>query len=214
MNTQHSDDDFLNSLYKKAATEKPPTELDKEILTLAKTNHQASRFTKMMSLQRVLSVAAVMVLSVYIFFEVDKDLPTQMEQDLFSPPQSMLRSAPSSSIGNSYSDTHPSSVQQTESFEMNEVAPVMEQLKMKQAKKSAEKESVRFMADEISELAAQEASQEDLSVLTAEEMLKEITQLLASEKIAEATELYKHFKQLFPEHTVPEGIVDAIGKLE
>lgn len=216
MKTQHSDDDFLNRLYKQTATEKPPEYLDKTILALAKANHPPSRFAKMMNLQRVLSVAAVMVLSVYVFFEVDKEQPIQMEQDMFFPSQNMLRSAPSpsssSSSRNSSSPTPPYSVQETDSFELNEAAPVMEQLKMKQAKKSSKKESAYFMADEISELAAQEASQDDLAVVTANEMLEEITQLLASGKKAEATELYKRFKKVFPQYPVPQGIVEAIGK--
>lgn len=219
MNNHDSEDDFLNKLYQQSAIDKPPVELDKQILELAKANRQRNRFAMTMNLQRVLSVAAVMVLSVCIFFEIDKDHPAGIDQELFYPPQNMLRSSPSSA-----------SRQQTKPLEMNEEAQVIKSLKMKQAKELSEKESANFMADDVSELSAQEPSTSDSSARSAmpimqkslkrelaqeipeaEDMLKAIKQLLASGKEQEAKLVYGEFKILFPKYPVPRFMRDAMN---
>ena len=118
MINNNSDDEFLDKLYKQSAIEKPPTDLDQQILELAKANHQRTRFAKTMNLQRVLSVAAVMVLSVYIFFEVGGDRPMRIDEDFIYPQKSILRSSPSAT--------------QPDSLELKDAANLEKQLKKKE----------------------------------------------------------------------------------
>jgi hypothetical protein len=240
MINDNSDDEFLDTLYKQSALEKPPADVDKQILALAKTNHQRNRFAMTMNLQRVLSVAAVMVLSVYIFFEVGGDRPTRMDEEFLYPDKSILRSSPSAT--------------QPENVDMSGKDQAIKQFKNKEAKKSAERAMVEYENNAIGELAAeaQEQSESDMSGLSdvvssepsvelsatpssapssapvlmrqklkaeqalepanAEAMLKEIEQLLASGKLEQAKLVYGQFKLLFPEHPVPVFISDFIDK--
>ena len=220
MNHHDSEDDFLDALYKQSATEKPPVNIDQQILALAKETHQPKQFVKIMNFQRILSVAAVMVFAMYIFFDVDSNHSKFIDEELSYPQNNLPMSSPSSSG------------QQTELYEMNEEAPLLKQRETKQAKKSAEKDSTHFMADELSELSAQEASQNDLSAhsampikpealkkelakdtQSAENMLKDIELLLESGKKVEATIAYTHFKAVFPDYPVPESLSEAFGNM-
>tara|TARA_R110001592_G_scaffold116214_1_gene317411 strand:+ start:514 stop:1179 length:666 start_codon:yes stop_codon:yes gene_type:complete len=219
MSNHDSEDDFLSKLYKQSAIEKPPVELDKQILELAKANHQRQRFAMSMNLQRVLSVAAVMVLSVYIFFDVSNDRSSMMEEDYLYPPQKNLKSA--------------QPAPQLERLEMKDEAQMMQEKIKKEAKKSAGKEKMQYMADDISELASEAPEQQEsdtielsapqltqqkfkaersLETTKAEDMLKEIRELLASGKTKEAKQVYGQFTLLFPEYPVPAFISDAFDK--
>lgn len=208
MKNHDSDDDFLNELYKQTADERPPTELDKNILILAKAKHQQNRFAKTMNLQRILSVAAVMVLSVYIFFEVDQNHPEKISQELFHSPQKASKSASLDAINNSAE---------------------IKQNKMKHAKKLSERESPELMASDISELASQEANTSSLSARpsmtrveeelqrkladhspNSEDLFKEIEALLASGKLGEAKLAYQTFKVLFPKYNVPKAVSEIL----
>jgi len=222
MNHHDSEDDFLDALYKQSATEKPPVNIDQQILALAKETHQPKQFVKIMNFQRILSVAAVMVFAMYIFFDVDSKHSKFIDEELSYPQNSLPMSSSSPS----------SSEQQTEWYEMNEEAPLLKQRETKQAKKSTVKESAHFMADELSELSAQEASQNDLSARSAmpikpealkkelakdtqraENILKDIELLLESGKKVEATIAYTHFKAVFPDYPVPESLSEAFGNM-
>ena len=217
MSNHDSEDDFLNELYQQSALEKPPTELDKRILELSKARHQRKRFAMTMNLQRVLSVAAVMVLSVYIFFDVSSDRSTMLDEAYLYPPHQNLKSAQPAS--------------QIERLDMKEEAQVSQGSMKKEAKKPAGKEKMQFMSDEISELETEalesfeaerqgflvpeEIQQEfktkrALQLTKAEAMLKEINDLLALGKVEQAKIIYGQFKLLFPEYNVPKVTRDAI----
>ena len=224
MTNNNTEDDFLNKLYKQSALEKPPADLDQQILELAKASHQRTRFAMTMNLQRVLSVAAVMVLSVYIFFEVGSDRPMSMEEDFIYHDKSLLRSSP----------VDP----QTERLDMSDEVHAKKQVKNKEAKKSVERVMEDYEADDISEISAKAREQsgigisessselssapalmrqmskteQTLETAKAEDMLKEIEQLLASEKLEQAKLVYRQFKLLFPDYPVPVLISDAIVK--
>lgn len=215
MKTHDSGDDFLKKLYRQAANEKPPISIDQQILNLAKTNHQQSHFAKVMSLQGIFSVAAVMVFSIYIVFEIDKNHTENMHQDLFHLPQSMLMPSTSS----------PSSVhteQQPEVLDSFEQESHIEQRILKQTKKLAEKINVDSLASDVSELSAKEASAritvtQDVTEYKLEDqnsrakvMLKEIEELLAAGRGKHAANEYKKFKALFPKYKVPKHILEAM----
>lgn len=217
MNNHDSEKDFLNELYQQSALEKPPAQLDKKILELAKANHERNRFAMTMNLQRVLSVAAVMVLSVYIFFEVGGDHSSMLDENFIYPQQKQIESS--------------QPVQQLKRLEVNDEVQAMQGMMKKEAKRSAAKEKMNYMSDQISELASeappslesdmtelsspqliQQKSKTDRTLATskAEDMLQEIRMLLASGKVQEATILYGQLKRLFPEYPVPKVISDAI----
>lgn len=232
MNHHDSDDDFIDGLYQQSAKETPPAQLDKQILSLAKLAHQPSPFAKMMRFQRVLSVAAVMVLSIAIFFEVDKNATRYIEQDAVTPQQNRLQSPPSA----------PASDQIDQSVEMHESSQGIEQdsaeqnptkqLKSKAMKKAFKEQQRGFMADEISELAAEEQSAVGAASRSASApsdslkmeapnqdqkpdlMLQDIEALLASGQVEEARILFEQFKQRYPKYAVPELIREQIGKGE
>lgn len=211
--TQHdSDKDFLDKLYAQSAIEQPPAELDKHILDLAKAQHQRRGFADALRWQRILSVAAVMVLSVYIFFDISQDHPAVMDETALPAQRSLLKSSPSA----------PQQEQQEnqEAQESKEALPSVlpytppkETLKQKAAKQAAEPVLDHYAADEISELSASPAYLSDAAVAekealapTADTMLKEIEQLLTDQKQEEAQTRYAAFKQLYPEYPVPEAI--------
>tara|TARA_R110002072_G_scaffold133803_4_gene274365 strand:+ start:51914 stop:52525 length:612 start_codon:yes stop_codon:yes gene_type:complete len=200
MKNNDSDDDFLTTLYKRSATEKPSAELDDSILALAKANHQQRPFAKTMNLQRIVSIAAVMTFTVYIFFEVDKEPSKHMIQELSSPPSTMLRSSPSTLA--------------IESLEKTDNVQTIQTLKMKQAKKSVKQAPAEFMADEVEELSAQETRINDIDSESAENkskpeyMLDKIRELLASGKVVEAKIMFDEFKLAFPDYATPDSIRD------
>lgn len=71
MKNEPSKDDFLDKLYAQKKHEQPPSELDEQIRARALEHVDVSRPSSLFKWQRVLSVAAVMVLSVYLFFDVN-----------------------------------------------------------------------------------------------------------------------------------------------
>jgi|GEM_PF-6722220 len=94
MINKDSEDEFLDKLYARSANEKPPADLDKKILEEAKNNRHFNLFSMTIKFQRILSVAAVMVLSVYIFFDVGGNRSTGIDEALLYPQKSKLRSSP------------------------------------------------------------------------------------------------------------------------
>lgn len=192
MSKHDSEDDFLDTVYQQTAQEKPPLDLDKKILALAKAKHQRKRFAIAMSLQRALSVAAVMILSVYIFFDVSRDHSSILDEGHIYPQQKALKSAP-----------------QLERLDMNDESQVMQRVFKEKAKTSAAKETMNYMSDDISELAS-EAPKLSQQKRNAESILEEIKQLLALGKKEEAIVIHEQFKRLFPDYPVSEFIREAI----
>ena len=71
MSNEPSNDDFLDQLYAETKHEQPPLELDAKIQAQALEHLNAKNRSSFFQWQRVLSLAAVMVLSVYLFFDVN-----------------------------------------------------------------------------------------------------------------------------------------------
>ena len=218
MNNHDSEDDFLNKLYQQSALEKPPVELDERILELSKAKLQHKRFAMTMNLQRTLSVAAVMVLSVYIFFEVGGDHSSMLDENFIYPQQKHIESA-----------------QQLERLEESDQEQSIQGMMKNEAKRSAAKEKMNYMSDQISELASDsrilfEGSKTELAspqvtqqkpmtnkaldTNKAEDKLQEIKALLAAGNVKEAKIVHAELKLLFPEFVIPKAISDAIDNEE
>jgi hypothetical protein len=89
MNNHDSGNDFLDDLYAKSAKELPPTALDQAIIKEAYAKVHKRDFVSRLQWQRFLSVAAVMVLSVYIFFDVGE---YSMDAESFAPSEERIES--------------------------------------------------------------------------------------------------------------------------
>jgi len=140
MTNKDFQDNFLDKLYAQSANEKPPADLDKIILEEAKAKHKPPHFLVSMKLQRVLSVAAVMVLSVYIFFDVDGHRSTGLDAEWIYPQNNDLHSSPSAP--------------QSESFRMTNKAQTIKKSKSKETKKLIKREAEDYAADDMSESGA------------------------------------------------------------
>ncbi len=220
MNHHDSEDDFLTKLYKKTARETPPAKLDKLVLDMAKANHQHQRYTKTLNLQRVLSVAAAMVFSIYIFFDLDEDRSENRNEGFIYSQPDTFNSSPASP--------------QLERLDMNDKAQAVPLAKKKASKISAESEMADIIKDDISELAA-EAAEQTMDEMTtpnmllapsltqqplkqestddsvkAEDLLKKIQQLIAIGEKEKARTIYAEFKQLFPDYPVPVFISEGL----
>jgi len=234
MNNNESEDDLLNQLYLQSANEKPPKDLDQKILQEARAHHHVSHFAGTFKWQRGLSVAAVMVLSIYIFFDVSNDHSSILETEMFIPKNETT--SPSPAMGE---------VQNLQ----RKLAPKKAKLKQqkKMVKEAAKTEGVQYLADDISGIDSdiQESTQSDMAeqrmfsapaipetksvdlsveiasssseselheVNAAEKIIKQIQLLLANGKLEEAKELYNKFKQLFPNYPVPILIEKSFQK--
>ncbi|MDX1452893.1 MAG: hypothetical protein R3183_10065 [Oleiphilaceae bacterium] len=70
MSDKQANDDVLNALYAKTKHELPPAEIDQHILAEARQHCPNPRKAQLATWQRILSVAAAMLFTVYIFFDV------------------------------------------------------------------------------------------------------------------------------------------------
>jgi hypothetical protein len=77
--------DKLDELYALTKNETPPAELDLKILAKARARVPAQRSASIYTWQRIMSVAAVMVFSVYIFFDVRDLKQTEITDDMAVP---------------------------------------------------------------------------------------------------------------------------------
>jgi len=94
MNKYDTEGDSLDQLYSKAAKEKTPTHLDKKIMAEAKLHIKVKSFPSLFQWQRVLSVAAVMLLSIYIFFDVEGYRMPGLDTDFYQPQNKGMSTAP------------------------------------------------------------------------------------------------------------------------
>ena len=238
MSQHDNDNDFLDKLYARSAKEQPPTDLNKHILEQAKAQHQHKRFASTLRWQRIVSVAAVMVFSIYIFFDVRHDRPAMMDESSLPAPKNLLKPAPSA----------PTSERLERSEEGPSITP-MRQLKQKAAKQAAEPAFDDYASDDISDsVSAPEAeakSQFSASELSSsqpsanqfssssgldaeeaakteqnngstnpEDLLTEITKLLKAGKKEEAKTIFEGFKNRFPDYPVPSFIDTAFETSE
>ena len=97
MNKHDSEDELLDQLYSKSAKEQPPSHLDKKILAEAKARYQPGTLAASFKWQRILSVAAVMVLSIYVFFDVNDNRMPNINSELYYQQGSQHEESPNTS---------------------------------------------------------------------------------------------------------------------
>jgi len=141
MNKHDSEDELLDQLYSKSAKEQPPSRLDKKILAEAKARYQPGTLAASFKWQRILSVAAVMVLSIYVFFDVNDNRMPSINSELYYQQER----TPNAS---SYTSDEHDLRRKMKSKEAKKV-------QQKASRKSAEIEANKFMADEMLEQSAE-----------------------------------------------------------
>lgn len=227
MSKHDSQEEFLNNLYRQSAQETPPEELDERILELAKARHPHKRFAKTLQWQRLLSMAAVMLLSVYIFFDVSHDRPALMEDANMSLPGMFSEPSPQAP----QVEPAPQSKARQLTAPMKEIS----QLKKQEAQQAAEPMQEMDMAESMSESAAdtqpdalrsaspavaRESSVSDLENKAEQDqlhnepdhLLQQISEYLKAGRNKEANTLFADFKVRFPDYPVPEAIRDAFAE--
>ncbi len=86
----------LNALYSLTKDQLPPPELDQKILEVAQAQQGKSRLSSVYAWQRVVSVAAVMVFTFFIFFEVEDERQVERfdeDSGQVAMPQALLEEA-------------------------------------------------------------------------------------------------------------------------
>ena len=227
MSQHDSEQDFLAKLYAQSAQEQPPAELDKRILQQAKAQHTHKRFARTLRWQRFVSVAAVMVLCVYIFFDMRHQHPVLMEEQILPQQKSLPEASPSAAPGE----------QLEPSEEQPAIAPTR-QLKEQAAKRAAEPTLDDYAADEIRDSNTLPAGQDETPLpasqlfsspeisaakgmttetnetISPDNLLNQITQLLKDGKQAEAEAFFIQLKEQFPDYPVPDYIASSFDKPE
>lgn len=218
-----SDEDFLDKIYAQSAKEQPPAELDKQILELAKNQVLHKPPASFQHWQRLASLAAVMVLSVYLFFDVRHERQHLLEEAWHPAHRSALEHAPSSpeaaspELSEAESKGAPQKALKQKQA-TSDAYPAMESSNMdaftdampKVMEQTEHKRSLRMQSQPDAAEALFETEQIKPSD-AAESMLREITLLLAAGKQEDAKTLYLDFKQRFPDYPVADQITQVLG---
>lgn len=225
MNNEPSKGDFIDELYAQTKDEQPPLELDEQIRARALEHIEASRPSSLFKWQRVLSVAAVMVLSVYLFFDVNDFRRQEASETLMDDHNlvvPLMRGVQKSSSAEDSRELDPArpSVLMAEQglsesasalpdelpSKESEIAPPLNSQQFAASSHAApiERSRAKQEADITSELVASEPS--------AESMLADIERHLAKGEIDSARDLYQALKELFPGFEVPDSVVENLRK--
>jgi hypothetical protein len=220
MKDHDTDNDFLDDLYSHSAKEIPPAVLDQAILKQAHDHVHKDNFFQRLQLQRVFSVAAVLVLSVYIVFDVGEK---NMGVEDFS-----LTEESTSPIKEQRLRIEKSKVKRIMDSSAYESTAAPEDLRNSSLRKEQFSEINSFQGEEMEleekvEIEAKHASR-DLSVqalsiqvnddegviVSAEKMIEEIEKRIAEDKLVDAKKTYKELSDNYPEYPVPIRIVQAL----
>jgi hypothetical protein len=236
MKNHETDNDFLDELYAQSAKEVPPKALDQAILKQAHATAPKPDRVSLFQWQRFLSVAAVMVLSVYIFFDVGG---YSMDAEVFSPTEERIRSeAPVFDEGPASRSqeqglkaekskakkmTAPALNESTTAAELtsapSELSDSIGEQKF-MSKSEEETDVIHLKNDVVRSLNKQQVTVEqassasasntgESSMLDAEKMLREIECLMAASNLVDAKKIYQRLSDLYPEYPVPNEIVTA-----
>jgi hypothetical protein len=192
------DNDFLDDLYSNSAKDVPPESLDQAILKHARDNVQKGNFLMRRQWQQFLSLAAVMVLSVYVVLDVGDQSRDVDGLSLSEEASEFIEPSPSG----------------------NELRAKAESFKGKEAKRMARDELMplsvqQFSSDQVTSVQANEqaevgAKAEKILMARPEEMLKEIEGLINEGNLVNAKIILQQLSDTYPEYPVPTRIVDAL----
>lgn len=230
MKDHDTDNDFLDDLYSHSAKEIPPAVLDQAILKHAHDHVHKNNFFQRLQLQRAFSVAAVLVLSVYIVFDVgeqsiggedfllteesirfespafDDESASPIKEQRLKAEKSKVKKMMSSSVYESTAapdDLRESGLRKEQSIEINsfQSEEVEEKLEI----------DAKYASRELSAqaLSIQESDDED-AVASAEKMIEEIEILIAADKLADAKKIYKELSDRYPAFPVFSRIIEVL----
>lgn len=221
MNNEPSKGDFIDELYAQTKDEQPPLELDEQIRARALEHIEASRPSSLFQWQRVLSVAAVMVLSVFLFFDVndfrrhEASEALMDDHNLVVPSMRGVQKPSSANKSPELDPARPSVLMAEQGLSESDAAP-RERSRAKQEAditSSLVASEPRAVTSKKSSLKSQ-AIAEALSgnVPSAESTLADIERHLAKGEIDSARDIYQALKERFPGFEVPDSVVENLRK--
>lgn len=204
MKDHDTDNDFLDDLYLHSAKDVPPTALDQAILKQAHTKAHKGHFLQRLHWQQFFSVAAVMMLSVYLVLDVGDQ---SMDIEGLSIPRERSRfDNPALNDEQTVSKVNKMMAPAVdESTAVSEVAAGFGKAK------TAEMNS--YQGTEIIEsedVEAQTSAEGERLMATPEDMIAEIERLIAEGKLAEAKQVYNELSGAYPNDPLPIEILDAL----
>jgi hypothetical protein len=182
MKDHDTDNDFLDDLYSHSAKEIPPAVLDKAILKQAFDHVHKDNFFQRLQLQRVFSVAAVLVLSVYIVFDMGEQ---SMGVDDFLRTEEGIRFA-------------------SPAFDEESALPIEGQ------RLKVEKVKINKMMDSSVYESIEDTVEEKGVIVSAEKMIEEIEKLIAADNLMDAKKTYQELSNKYPEYPIPSRIIKAL----
>ena len=205
MKDHDTDNDFIDDLYSHSAKEIPPAVLDQAILKQAHDHVHKDHFFKRLQLQRVFSVAAGLVLSVYIVFDAGEQ---SMGVEDFSLTEESIRF-------------------EFPAFDEESTGPIKEQglkvekIKVKKMMDSSAYESTAapdFLRESglrkeksmaINSFQSEQVEDEGV-IVSAETMIEEIEKLITADKLVDAKKTYQKLSDQYPAYRVPSRIIEAL----
>ena len=230
--------DFLRDLY--AQTQKheaPPVDLDQKILALAREQAPSNNKTALRQWQQALSVAAVMVLSVYIFFDVgeqsmntERFMPqlddSQLEATPFNQNSLPTKQKPIQALKNTkekkvLSETSENTSEdlldsrQKASSELIKKQAVQSKRHQREASSKminhfAAPSAKQEVVESVADTFSLESKDDALSEFDPEVLLQEIKQLIADDKLLEAKRLYQQLSAMHPNYPVPRELIKVL----
>ena len=214
------DDDFLDDLYSNSAKDVPPESLDQAILKHARDNVQKGNFLMRRQWQQFLSLAAVMVLSVYVVLDVGdqsrdvEGLSLSEEASEFIEPAFDEKPVASKELNKEPSPSGSEMRAKAESFKRKEAKRMIHDEMMPL---NINKSISRSIDESSSEQGLASPAYEEpnavrgaeSSMLSLKEMLEKLERLIAEDKQVEAKQVYDELIDLYPNEPLPISIIEA-----
>jgi hypothetical protein len=205
MNDDDTDNDFIDDLYAHSAKEIPPALLDQAILKHALDHVHKDNFFQRLQLQRVFSVAAVLVLSVYIVFDVGEQrlgiegfLRTEEKIRFESPAFYEESTGPTEE---QRLKVEKSKVKKTMDAPAYESTAAPDDLRKSGLKKEQSIAIYSFQSEQVKDKGV---------IVSVETMIEEIEKLIAADKLEDAKKAYQELSAHYPEYRVPSRIIKAL----
>jgi len=198
------DNDFLDDLYSNSAKDVPPESLDQAILKHARDNVQKGNFLMRRQWQQFLSLAAVMVLSVYVVLDVGDE---SMDVEGLS-----LSEEPSPSGNEMRAKAESFKIKEAKRIVRDELMPLSVQENVPQ---HAQQNS-RDLAIELKEITVQGSEEVDGThagnslKVSPEKMMEEVERLIHEGELAKAKILFQQISETYPEFPVSIRIIEAL----
>jgi hypothetical protein len=205
MKDDDTDNNFLDDLYSHSAKEIPPAVLDQTILKHALDHVHKDNFFQRLQLQRVFSVSAVLVLSVYIVFDVGEQ---RIDVENFVLIEEKIRF-------------------ESPAFDEESTGPIKEQgLKVEKSKVKKMMDSSAYESTAAPDFLRKSGLRKEKSIainsfqsekvedkgviVSAETMIEEIEKLIAADKLVDAKKTYQELSDQYPAYRVPSRIIKAL----